>query len=443
MILNTTALKYISYFILFIFITIMSLCKAQVAYNLTVEELFSLGLKNSLEIQEAEIHKEIYESKENTAKTKRLPSLDVTLANGYLGTPTVYDKNLSYVKKPYMPKWKQNYAVDLKQPIYQGGRIKNSIKYSSIEKDIATVDFEKSKSDIKLWLINNYLELFKLYKQREVFEKTIDEANKRLKNIKNLKRQGIVTNNDVLRSEIEVSNFQLSLEEANNDISLTSQQLDIILGLNEEIILIPDSTLLDLDLFLASEETYLEQAYKKYPDLKKSNFNIEKAEIEKKISESKYIPNLNLNVGSQLIRPITTVSPVQDLYMNSWGVTLGVTYDLFSWFDYKHTKYQSNKNVELQENRKRQIEQEIRVNIKSAYIKHMQALNRVKVLEETVIQAKDNYRITKNKYFNQLAILTDLLDAASVQLDAELQLTVAKANMIYTYYSLLHTSGNL
>ncbi|MBD8982654.1 MAG: TolC family protein, partial [Bacteroides cellulosilyticus] len=64
-------------------------------------------------------------------------------------------------------------------------------------------------------------------------------------------------------------------------------------------------------------------------------------------------------------------------------------------------------------------------------------------LKLSVSQAEENYRIVQNRYLNQLSILTDLLDASSVRLDAELQLTVARTQAIYTYYELQRTCGML
>ena len=58
-------------------------------------------------------------------------------------------------------------------------------------------------------------------------------------------------------------------------------------------------------------------------------------------------------------------------------------------------------------------------------------------------QADENYRIVHNRYLNQLSILTDLLDASRVRLEAQMQLTAARAEVIYTYYQLLQTCGSL
>ena len=70
-------------------------------------------------------------------------------------------------------------------------------------------------------------------------------------------------------------------------------------------------------------------------------------------------------------------------------------------------------------------------------------MERIKALALSVRQAEENYRIVHNRYLNQLSILTDLLDADNVRLDAELQLTDAKVQAVYTYFELRRICGLL
>ena len=90
-----------------------------------------------------------------------------------------------------------------------------------------------------------------------------------------------------------------------------------------------------------------------------------------------------------------------------------------------------------------QQKQHIRMTVRNAYLKHREALARVDALKLSAKQAEENYRIMRNRYLNQLAILTDLLDADNLRLDAELQLTTARTQVVYTYYELLRAIGEL
>jgi outer membrane protein TolC len=63
--------------------------------------------------------------------------------------------------------------------------------------------------------------------------------------------------------------------------------------------------------------------------------------------------------------------------------------------------------------------------------------------EKNVELATENYRLVENRYNNQLALLTDMLDASTAKLDAEVRLVNARVNIIYYYYQLKYNSGTL
>ncbi len=437
-------MKRISFTILLLAISLIM--KAQNTYRLSVTELFERGgIQNSLVIRSSEIKSQISAGKVSLAKNKRLP--DITIgggAVGYVGTPTILDKDFSFLKHSETPSWKQNYQVVATQPIYQGGRIKNNIEKAELEQEIVGLALEKDKAEIKLWLIGKYLDLFNLYKEREVYSQNIEESKKRLHDIEKMKEEGMITTNDVLRSQLVLTNYELSYKETQNDIILVSQQLDVVLGgLDENILLEPEQDILDSKFAMETETDYVDQAYVRYPDMKIAQANIALANNNLKLTRADYLPTLSLQASNTLARPIPNVSPAQDLYLNAWGVTLNLSFHISAFFDKKHNTSVAKQQIELQELAKEQQKQTIRTDVKSAYIKHMEALDRIKALEESLGQSKENYRIVKNKYFNQLAILTDLLDANTVQLNSELQLTAARTNAIYTYYQLQKVSGNL
>ena len=99
--------------------------------------------------------------------------------------------------------------------------------------------------------------------------------------------------------------------------------------------------------------------------------------------------------------------------------------------------------VSVRKNDEEQKMQRIRMDVRTAFLRHQEALQRVEALQLSVRQAQENYRIMQNRYLNQLAILTDLLDANSVRLNVELQLVTARTRVIYTYYQLQKACGRL
>lgn len=415
----------------------------QTTYKLTVSELFDKGLEYSLTIKSSELKIRMAEDRVSLARNKLLPDIQVSGQFGYVGPSSILNRDLSFLKHTDAPDWKQNYQLAAVQPLYQGGRIRGNIEKSELDQEIAQLSLEKDKSGLKLWLMGKFLDLYNFYKQRASYELNIQEAQRRLQDIRKMREEGMITTNDVLRSEIQLSNYELSLKETNNNIILVSQQLTIVMGMNEDLIFEPDLIFSETEENLQGIEDYIQSAYEKYPDMRISKTNLDLARNNLKITKADFLPALSLQFVNTFQRPIPNTSPVQDLYLNSWGLTLNLSYKVSALFDRKHSLSSAKTQINLQEMAEEQQRQNIRTGVKAAYLKHQEALDKVKVLEHSLNQANENYRIVNKKYFNQLAILTDLLDANTVQLSAELQLEAARTNVIYTYYQLLNISGNL
>lgn len=408
---------------------------------LSIDQLFDRGMKQNLQLAADRLKEQIADDRAHTARASRLPEINIGLNGGFVGQPVVFEHGLSDPTYPDSPDWSQNYAVNVSQPLYHGGRIRYAIRQADIEKEIAVLQTATDRADIKLSLLRQYLTLFSLYKQHVVLTRNINESERRLKDIRQMKEEGLITNNDVLRSEMQLTNNRLSLLETENNIRLTSQQLDILLGLDESLLLRPDTTLLNEVLRLDEYENYISQAYSNDPamslrmrqtDLARNNIQAVKAER---------MPQLSLYAANTLARPVSRT--LADMYNNAWNIGLSFSYPLSALYRSKHRIREARRQVDVYRNAEEQHRQQIRMTVRNAYLKHSEALARVDALKLSVKQAEENFRIMRNRYLNQLAILTDLLDADNLRLDAELQLTTARAQVVYTYYELQRAAGKL
>lgn len=428
-------------FYIFLLLLLPTTLKAQKTYFLSLEELFERGTENSLRIKASHIQEMVAGEKEKTARSSQLPTVQLNATAGYIGQPTIFRSGLAHPTHPDVPDWSHNYNVELTQPIYKGGKIEYSIRRATLEKQIARLTTTNNIADLKLLLLEQYIDLFTLHKQKEVLARNIEESKIRLKDIQRMWKEGLVTRNDEIRSELQLTNDELSYREATDNTYIVSQQLDIILGLDEELVLLPDTTLLYMPIQLQSCDAYIEQAYQQYPEIKLARYHTQLAMTDKRLAQADYLPTLSLHAGNTLSRPLS--SSMEDMFSNNWNVALSLSYNLSSLYHNKHKTRETQQYINLQKNAEEQLMQDIRVNVRSAYIRHNEALDRVKALLLSVSQAEENYRIVHNRYMNQLSILTDLLDASNIRLQEELQLTTARANVIYTYYQLLRICGNL
>lgn len=408
---------------------------------LSVEELLSKVSRSHLQVAADRLKEQMAAERAKTARMSRLPSVSVGLRAGYLGQPIVWENGLSHATRPDSPDWQQNYTVDVSQPVYQGGRIKYSIRKADLEQELARLQTAADEGDIRLAMLSRYLELFSMYKQHMVLDRKIAESERRLKDIRRLKAEGVITNNDVLRSELQLTDDRLALQETDNDIRIASQQIDILLGLDERLLLMPDTALLADERHVDSYEYYVERASLADPSVLALHKQTEIAENNVRIKQSALRPSVSLTASNTLARPVSRT--MADMYNNAWNVGVSVSYPLSALYTDRHQLREARQNVQLMHNAEEQKQQQIRMAVQSALLRHREGISRVEALKLSVRQASENYRIMYNRYMNQLAILTDLLDADNLRLNAELQLTTARTQVAYTYYELQRAVGEL
>jgi outer membrane protein TolC len=157
-----------------------------------------------------------------------------------------------------------------------------------------------------------------------------------------------------------------------------------------------------------------------------------------KLAKGGYFPTVNL-IGGYVALDLKNVVTVQ----NAMNYGVGVSYDLSSIFkNGTAVKLAESKAVEIQ-NTEAMLSDYIKVEVQKAMEEYHLAIQQNEVYGQAVTQATENYRIIKDKYDNGLADTNDLLEADVEQLSADINKTLAKANIIQKYYALLNASGQL
>lgn len=410
-------------------------------YMISPEELFRLGIENSLRIKSDRIDEKVYADRKKSAETAIYPDIGISLEGAYLGQPVLFRRGLTDPEYPEATHWLQNYGVTFNQLLYNGGAVRSNISRSDIEMQIARLTTAYDISEVKLELLKYYMNLICMYKQREVFERNIEESERRLEDITRMKREGIVTENDVLRSKMKLTDDRLSLNETNNSIRLVSRQLDIWTGLDENTILVPDTTMLSMKDDILTFEEYLALACEKGHRILISKDRSKAAETQVKEARSGILPKISMYASNTLARPVTGSS--ENVFVNNWNVGLTLSYPVSSLYKANHSIKEKQELLSKMENEEELILQQVRMELEETLTRHNESMERVEALKITVSQAEENYRIMRNRYMNQLAILTDLMDANAILLDAELRLTSARADVIYYSYMLRHLCGML
>ena len=81
--------------------------------------------------------------------------------------------------------------------------------------------------------------------------------------------------------------------------------------------------------------------------------------------------------------------------------------------------------------------------MQQAYTLYEQSFVTLDTQRKSVELAQQNYQVVNDRYLNQLALITDMLDASNILLNAELQEVDARVNIVYAYYKMKYIAGIL
>ena len=73
----------------------------------------------------------------------------------------------------------------------------------------------------------------------------------------------------------------------------------------------------------------------------------------------------------------------------------------------------------------------------------MTSFTDLRTQEKSVKLADENYSVTDNRYKNDMALLTDMIDASNMKLSADLGLVNARINILYNYYKMKYITHTL
>jgi outer membrane protein len=409
---------------------------------ISVDELFSLVKENhpSLKVYQSDI--EIAKQNVEVAKNQMLPEISVGLQGYYLGDAHVIDKDFSNATRVDMPNFGNKFSVEARQLIWKGGAVRNAIAIQDLRKDLAKLNYDGNELNIKILVLGYYMDLYKLYNQVAVYEKNIELAEQRLANIRKFNDQGMVTKNDVIRGELQLSNLKLALNVVNNNQDIINKQLTVALGLDSDVKIVPDTNILNFSKQVEPLMYYMD-AISNHPTIRMVEKSVNIYETAEKISRSEMMPALSAFGGNTLQRPITSSSPAVDMYTNGWSAGLSLNFNVDALF--KAPKKVQLNRIEHEKARHQvdEVNQMLEVGVNAAFIKYHESLTQNNTLKVNKDLSEENYRIMESKYNNHLAILLDLIDASNAKLDAELQYANSEINIAFSYYKLQKESGLL
>lgn len=431
----------------FLFMTVALLSSVfgwtQEKRTITLKEAIDLGVKNSKQLKTSLLKIEESSAALKESEQKRLP--DVGVSGSYMRILTAnFDLASSNSggggSSSSAPNVNQAMygIVNASLPIYTGGKIKYGIESSKYLEQAAKLDAENDQDAVIQNTIEAFANLFKAKTAVSLMKENLQESKEREKDFSNLEENGLLARNDLLKAQLQSSNIELNVLDAENNWQMANINMDLMLGIPDSVELELDTTGIEKRDDERTLEDYLQAAMTNRKDMAALDFRKKAAIADVKTTASDIYPHLQLT-GGYIAADIPKVLSVT----NAINVGVGISYNIGSLWKTKAKVEQSEARAKELAVAEAEMDDNIQLQVNKSYLTLLSNRKKIQVYEKAVEQAEENYKIIKNKFDNNLATATDLLEADVAQFQAKLSYTLARADAFVSYNKLLQTAGIL
>lgn len=410
---------------------------------MTIEQLFELADKNSKDIQLHNLMINEADQAVKVAKNKLLPTIDAKAEFSYIGDGVMTDRDFSNGIHADMPHFGNSFVLKASQVVYSGGAISGNIERSKLEAVKARHEYDISRQNLRFLLLGYYLDLFQLNNQKIVYERNVEQTQILVKDMRVAYDQGTALKSDITRYELQLQNLQLGLTATKNKINVINYKLATTLGLDSDAVILPDTTaLFNMTVERKMENDWMEES-KFTPQMELANTEIEICRNNERLVKAEKLPKVSISVTNDFNGPILVEVPPLDNNFNYWFAGVSLSYSFDALFK-TGKKMKQAKLATLQSQTRRELtEEHISNAMHEAFVNLNEAYVRLETQQKSVQLAHENYGIVRQRYINGLALITDMLDASTTQLDMELQLANYQIGILYQYYLLKKITGTL
>ena len=425
---NTRSMRIVT--IILIFITTVY-AQDHKRLTLTLGESVKLGLENSTSLHSSLMKVQSANAKSSEATASRLPKLSFGGTFTRLSEVPPYVVEIPFLPAPYnefelSPAIYNNYMtkVSLQQPLFTGFKVESGANMAELNSNATEQDYRNDKTDLIFDIKNAYWNLFKTQQVKSVLDENISQMQAHLKDVQNMLSQGLATNNDVLKVEVQLSNVELSQLDMANNIQLAMLNLNFLINqpLDTEIEL--SSSPSDSEsAVIESLDQLVSNALAQRSDVKGMEYRVKASEAGVSFAQSGWYPQLYLVGNYYYSRPNQRILPTQDRFDDTWDASLSISFDIWNWGQTHAQVQQAEAQLEQANDGLIQIRKGIAMEVTSSYLSLKKSRESIALAGQGVKQAEENYRITNEKFKAGLASNSDVLDAEVAMLQAKTNYT--------------------
>ena len=362
----------------------------------------NLGLKSSREETAAAL------SVKKAQQTHFLPTFSASYEYNRVDEGVQTDGFLITPEKEY------SFVTSFSQPIFTGFSLLRQYDIAKFGLDKAKMNEQLTRQDIILDAKNAYYQLLQTQKLHDIAQQTVLQISAQEEVANNFYQVGMTPLNDLLQAQVELANAKQNLIVAKNNMDNAKSNFNKLLRrpLDTPVVL---EDVLDYTHFEETLEYCISEAEKNRLEIKIADLDIDISQKEYQLAKKDYYPTVDLKGNYYERGTEWDVDGGPGIYDPSgWSIGAIAKWNFWEWGRTNYgVKEKSSRLVQAQLQQKEFIDN-IRLEVKTAYLRTQEAERAIKTVETAIEQAKENFRINQERYKEQIATQTDVLIAQTL-----------------------------
>jgi len=308
------------------------------------------------------------------------------------------------------------------QPLFTGGALSEKYTFAELEEKSSKNLYEENRQALIEAIKFAYFNLIKALKIHFLTIKFSEQLEAHLKTAKAFLDENIIPLNDYLQVKVTLSNARLNVIKAQNARKIAQSYLNLLLNRDTHL---PIHPRINFTILPPSNPLpfYQKIAVSSRPDLKIAITKVKQARSSIRLAQSSYYPQVALSLNYRDLSD-------ESLENDSASIFVTANWSIFEWNKRKWEVAAQKALLEQAILMKGQLKQQIFHEVKTAYLNLTASFKRIQTIRDSVKQARENKRINTLRYKEQVATSTDVIDAQTLLLKTEVNLTVARIDYL-------------
>jgi len=306
-------------------------------------------------------------------------------------------------------------SADLRQTLFSF-KLGAALDAARIAKGAGEFDVERARQVVALDAIRAYNQLLFALEQLRVIRTNVESKQSHLDYARNRRTAGAATELEVLRAEVDVENQRAEAMRAENEVAAARATLNTVM-LRPTLTPVNPTDTLAVQAFEVSFDAAVQEALTARAELKllRLQEQFQDKLVDVAAAEAKPTIDLNGSYGFSVRRPTKLFQPD----FSRWSVAVSVAVPLFDGWRTAGKVVQARAQRNTVTHRIEELEQQVRLDMQSAFDALALANRTIQAAELNVTQARRAAEMTEANYRLGAATQLEVIDAQQAFRQAE------------------------